>query len=285
MSEEKNTLKIIDGTLKAVEDNLKQFKDVLLTAKSELIELEKDKTLLSNKKNLLEKEKEQLESDKSKLEAEKIQSETEKERLKKETTQLESDKTLLEKEKAELESEKAQLEKEKTELEIEKNQLEDDKRQLENEKKQLEQDKKILEKEKEERDEKIGAMTQEQMRLLDEYESLKVELNKFAKTAEESQEAEFNFERIKALLSIYTVLIEKIWQGQPHYRILFTLHGSKEEMSREELKMTTGIEGAMVLRAVQELDKVDLIEYNIDTSKAKLKTRLFPKKTIEEKSS
>ena len=34
---------------------------------------------------------------------------------------------------------------------------------------------------------------------------------------------EFNFERIKALLSIYTVLIEKIFQGQPHYRILSSI--------------------------------------------------------------
>ena len=53
-------------------------------------------------------------------------------------------------------------------------------------------------------------------------------------------------------------------------------------MTREEIKNTTGIQGAMVLRAVQELDKVELIEYNMDTSTAKLKKRLFPKPGLED---
>ena len=52
--------------------------------------------------------------------------------------------------------------------------------------------------------------------------------------------------------------------------------------TREEIKNTTGIQGAMVLRAVQELDKVDLIEYNMDTSTAKLKKRLFPKPGLKD---
>ena len=132
-------------------------------------------------------------------------------------------------------------------------------------------------------DQKIGSLTEEQQRLLGEYESLKVELKKLAKVAEEAEETEFNFERIKALLTIYAVLIEEIWQGQPHYRILLVLHGDKEEMSREEIKKTTGISGAFVLRAVQELAKVDLVEYNEDTSTVKLKRRLFKREELEEK--
>jgi len=223
MSEEKNTLQVIDGTIEAVQNITK----VLNAAKEELIKLEK--------------EKEQLESDKSKLE--------------KAINELKND---------------------EKQLEIEKNQLEQDKKKLEEEKIQLEKDKK-------ERDEKIGSMTEEQMRLLAEYDSLKVELNKLAKFAEESQEAEFNFERIKALLSIYAVLIEKIWQGQSHYRILAVLHGEREEMTREQIKNSTGIAGAWVIRAVNELANVDLLEYDEETSLVKLKQRLFPKKALEEK--
>jgi len=223
MSEEKNTLQVLDGTIEAVQDITK----VLQTAKEELVKLEK--------------EKEQLESDKSKLEIA--------------TKELETD---------------------KKELEIEKNQLEQDKKKLEEEKNQLERD-------KEERDEKIGALNEEQMRLLAEYESLKVELSKLAKIAEESQEAEFNFERIKALLSIYAVLIEKIWQGQAHYRIILTLHGDKEKMTRDEIKNTTGVAGAWVIRAVNELANVDILEYDEETGLVKLKHRLFSKKALEEK--
>ena len=192
-----------------------------------------------------------------------------------ELAKLENDKKELSMEKEKLEHEKIQLEGEKTKLEAEKKQLELDKLKLEEETEKLE-------KEKQERDQKIGSLTEEQMKLLDEYKSVKVELQKFMKAAEEAEEAEYNFERVRALLSIYTVLVSEIWQGQPHYRILLTLHGEKDEMTRDEIKNTTGIEGAFVLHSVQEMAKVGLVEYDMDTSKVKLKERLFPKKALEE---
>lgn len=198
------------------------------------------------------------------------------ESARKELIELENDKLSLSNEKEILESEKKQLENEKSKLEVEKKQLEQDKITLEEETQKLA-------KEKQERDQKIGAMTEEQMKLLDEYKKVKVELKKFMKAAAEAEEAEFNFERVRALLSIYAALVSEIWQGQPHYRILYTLHGNKEEMTREELKNTTGIGGAYILHSVQELAKVGLLEYDMDTGTAKLKKRLFPKKAIEEK--
>jgi len=112
-----------------------------------------------------------------------------------------------------------------------------------------------------------------------------VELKKLAKVAEESQESEFDFERIKALLSITQLLISEIWQGQPHYRILLTLHGDREKMSREQIKNTTGIAGAMVLRAVHELAKIGVLEYDEDTAMVTLKKRIFAKKSLKEKES
>ena len=189
---------------------------------------------------------------------------------------LENDKVELSKEKEILQKEKIQLEEEKIKLERETQQLEIDKKNLEGATKKLEL-------EKQERDQKIGSLTEEQMKLLDEYQKVKVELQKFMTSAAEAENAEFNFERVRALLSIYSVLVSEIWQGQPHYRILKILHGEKESMSREEIKNTTGIGGAFVLRSVQELAKVDLVEYDMDTGITKLKKRLFPKKALEEK--
>ena len=189
---------------------------------------------------------------------------------------LETDKVELSKEKEKLEQEKIQLEKAKNKLEIEK-QL------LETEKIKLEEETKKLELEKKERDQKIGSLTEEQMKLLDEYKKVKVELEKFMTAAEEAEHAEFNFERVRALLSIYSVLVSEIWQGQPHYRILKILHGEKEEMTRDQIKNTTGIGGAFVLHSVQELAKVGLVEYDMDTNTVKLIKRLFPKKALEKK--
>jgi chromosome segregation ATPase len=182
-----------------------------------------------------------------------------------------------------LEKEKKQLSHDKDFLEGEKIQLEQEKEKLERDKQKLEDETKKLEIEKQERDQKIGTMTEEQKRLLREYEKVKVELSKFAKIAEEAESQELNFERIRALLSIFRVLVEKIWQGQPHYRILMTLHGDKERMTREELKNTTGIGGAYILRAVQELANVELVQHDIDTGTVTLKQRLYKKEALEEK--
>ena len=62
-----------------------------------------------------------------------------------------------------------------------------------------------------------------------------------------------------------------------------TLHGEKEIMSRDELKNTTGIGGAYILRAVQELANVELVDHDIDTSQVTLRQRLYSKKALEEK--
>ena len=130
------------------------------------------------------------------------------------------------------------------------------------------------------RQSKIAVMLNEELRVMAKKEIIKLG----GKTSEEEAEhAEFNFERVRALLSIYSVLVSEIWQGQPHYRILMVLHGQKLTMSREEIKNTTGISGAFVLRAIQELAKVGLVEYDMDTNIVKLKKRLFPKKALEEK--
>ena len=189
----------------------------------------------------------------------------------------------LEKEKKLLSNDKNLLEQEKSQLEQATKMLETEKLNLEQEKLNLEEETKKLEMEKKERDQKIGQLTGEQMKLLDEYKNLKIELKKFAKIAQNQEEAEFNFDRIKALLSITQLLISEIWQGQPHYRILLILHGEKSEMTRDEIKNTTGISGAMVLRAVHELVNIDVLEYDEDRSLVKLKKRLFAKKALEEK--
>ncbi len=62
-----------------------------------------------------------------------------------------------------------------------------------------------------------------------------------------------------------------------------TLHGDKEKKSREQIKNTTGIAGAMVLRAVHELAKIGVLEYDEDTAMVTLKKRIFAKKSLKEK--
>ena len=120
-------------------------------------------------------------------------------------------------------------------------------------------------------------LSEEQMKLLDDCAKVKGELKKFASITFKTDDLQFTYEIIQPLLSIYRILIEKIWQGQAHYRILHILHGEKEEIARDELRKSTGIEGAFLLRAIKELTHVNLVEFDENKDIIKLKRRLFSK--------
>ncbi|MCP4760136.1 MAG: hypothetical protein GY870_00045, partial [archaeon] len=174
------------------------------------------------------------------------------------------------------------LEKESTQLRVEKEELMSEKEELRKEKEEKEKEIDVLATEKESKDEEIGEITVKQQELLKEYETLKEDLKKFQAAAalnvEGMEETEYNFAEIQNLLRIYMVLMEEIWQGQPHYKILSLLHGDKEEMDRRSIKNATGIEGAMVLKAIHDMTNHNIITFDEDTDKAKLIRRCFPKK-------
>lgn len=162
-------------------------------------------------------------------------------------------------------------------LEKEKENLKKEQQVLAKEKEQLELETKRLEKEKEERDVKITSLNSQQKKLLEEYEALKVDLNKFQKLATESSNKEFDFKQIQDILKIYITLMEQIYQTKPHVRIIYVLHGDREEMHRKDIVAATGIGGAYVLNALFELDKAKIITYDENTGIAKLVKRIFPK--------
>ncbi|MBD3187963.1 hypothetical protein GF325_14090 [Candidatus Bathyarchaeota archaeon] len=140
---------------------------------------------------------------------------------------------------------------------------------------QLDFERRVLEEEKKKKDEEISQLTGEQRKILEEYDQIESQLKKFQSLVSKFEEKEFKFEDVKAMLSIFTILLEEIFQGQPHARILFTLHGGASSMTRDQLKNATGISGAMVLRAVHELDRADLVKYDSDTSEVTLVRRIY----------
>lgn len=123
----------------------------------------------------------------------------------------------------------------------------------------------------------ISGLSVQQQALLKEYEVLKGELEKISRVAV-GDGMEIKIEDMQAALAIYRVLIEEIWQGQPHFKVLYLLHGDADELHIDKLKGATGISPAMVIHACQELAKVNLVSYDIETKKVKLIKRLFPKR-------
>ena len=162
-------------------------------------------------------------------------------------------------------------------LEEKKKELEEEKNLLAIEISRLSIEKQDLVLKSKEKEDKIGELTSNQQDLLKEYEVLKEELKAFQEIATAARRKEFDLKEIKNLLKIYGVLISQIYDATPHYRILDLLHGDKEEMSKDEIKGASGISGAMVLHAIFDLRKADLISYDEETGLAKLVSRIFAK--------
>jgi len=147
---------------------------------------------------------------------------------------------------------------------------------LEHQKKILEDQKIELEQKAKKQAKEISGLTNDQMILLKEYEGVKEELEKITRMA--SGEDEFRIEDMRATLSIYRVLLEEIYSSQPHFKVLFLLHGATDEMTIDQLKGASGIGGVAILRAVHELNRAELITFDEDTHIVKLLKRFFPKK-------
>lgn len=147
---------------------------------------------------------------------------------------------------------------------------------LELQKKELEIQKRRLEERAKAQEAEITGLTQEQKVLLHEYEQVKVELEKFTKAA--AGDSAVKFEDIRASLTIYRVLLEEVYQSQPHFKILLILHGDTEQMNLSQLQLATGFSGTALLYAVHELSRAHLIEFNEDTHMVTLIKRFFPKR-------
>lgn len=147
---------------------------------------------------------------------------------------------------------------------------------LEHQKKILEDQKIELEQKAKKQAKEISGLTNDQMILLKEYEGVKEELEKITRMA--SGEDEFRIEDMRATLSIYRVLLEEIYSSQPHFKVLFLLHGATDEMTVDQIKGASGIGGVAILRAIHELNRAELISFDEDTHVVKLLKRFFPKK-------
>lgn len=75
---------------------------------------------------------------------------------------------------------------------------------------------------------------------------------------------------VSDLLAIYITLIETVFYGKPHARILYTLHDVKTAIPRKNIQTSTGIMPAAVLKAVHDLANADLVKYDEESQEVEL---------------
>ncbi|MHA2346511.1 MAG: hypothetical protein ACXACP_07315, partial [Candidatus Hodarchaeales archaeon] len=126
-----------------------------------------------------------------------------------------------------------------------------------------------------EREEKLNQANLQRQQLEFDYLSLETEFKKISELFSELSGQQETSLDIKQLLGIYITLLEKVFTGKPHAKILYLLHGDKSEMTRDELTKTTGFSAAIVLHSLHELNRAELIMYDEETNKAILKNRIY----------
>ncbi|MHA2003279.1 MAG: hypothetical protein ACW975_02195 [Candidatus Thorarchaeota archaeon] len=75
---------------------------------------------------------------------------------------------------------------------------------------------------------------------------------------------------VSDLLAIYIILIENIFGGKPHARVLYTLHNTKTAITRKNIESSTGIMATAVMKAIHDLRNAELVSYDDDTQEVKL---------------
>jgi len=115
---------------------------------------------------------------------------------------------------------------------------------------------------------------EEKMAIEIEKDYLKHELEKVGKLYRELTGEKVEGEKLSKLLSIYVTLMEKVFSGRVHFKILAVMHGDKQFWTREELVKSTGISEVNLRTALGELARAQLIEYNEETTESFLKERI-----------
>jgi len=123
------------------------------------------------------------------------------------------------------------------------------------------------------KNEAVDAIRQERDELKKEMQEINDQLGRVSELYREaSAEKEALQEKvdISDLLGIYITLIETVFYGKPHARILYTLHDVKTSITRKNIASSTGIMPAAVLKAVHDLANADLVKYDENTQEVEL---------------
>lgn len=121
--------------------------------------------------------------------------------------------------------------------------------------------------------EAVDALRAERDELRSEMDEINAQLSRVSELYREaSAEKEALQEKVDVsdLLAIYITLIETVFYGKPHARILYTLHDVNTAITRRNLASSTGIQPAAVLKAVHDLANADLVSYDDESQEVKL---------------
>ncbi len=123
------------------------------------------------------------------------------------------------------------------------------------------------------KDDEIAAIIKERDELKAEMGQINAQLEKVSELYRETSAEKDKLEEkvdVSDLLAIYIILIENIFGGKPHARVLYTLHNTKSVITRKNIISSTGIMPTAVTKAIHDLRNADLVSYDEETQEVKL---------------
>jgi len=118
-------------------------------------------------------------------------------------------------------------------------------------------------------------MVKENIRMKAELDNVNKELEKVSVDFQHLSKAKDQKIEMREVLALCMTLLVEVFGAQPHSKLLYLLHGQKADMDRETLTKASGISGAMVRKALADLDAAKLVKYDVVTSKVKLLKRIY----------
>ncbi len=115
----------------------------------------------------------------------------------------------------------------------------------------------------------------EDAKMKEEYLAVQDQLKKLSGMYQELSAKQDDAVNIREILSVYIVLLEEVFQGKPHVRILFMLHGDKPQLSRQEIVKAGGFQPAAVLHSIHDLAGANLVKYDMDNDTVELVRKIF----------
>jgi chromosome segregation ATPase len=115
----------------------------------------------------------------------------------------------------------------------------------------------------------------EDAKMREEYLAVQEQLKKLSGMYQELSAKQDDAVNIREILSVYIVLLEEVFQGRPHVRILFMLHGDMPQLSRQEIVKAGGFQPAIVLHSIHDLAGANLVKYDMDNDTVELVRKIF----------
>jgi uncharacterized phage infection (PIP) family protein YhgE len=118
-------------------------------------------------------------------------------------------------------------------------------------------------------------MEKENIAMKNELQGIKDQLSKISTMYSELSKKKDEAIDVRELLAIYVTLLEQVFAGMPHARVLWLLHGAKNTLTRDEITKTSGFQPAVILKSIFDLQNSKLVQYDTNSQNVRLIRKLY----------